>query len=215
MLHNKIIHHGEVLWNFHRMSKPLVKSDFILAIGSHDVRTAEHAAQLFLDGYGDFLVASGGYGKVTGNVWSMTEAEKYKEVIVKLGVSESSVLVENFATNTGDNFLLTMKLLREKGIKVSSGIVVTKPYMCRRAFATGYKQWSDVEWQVTSPDISFLDYPNSEVPFERMMNLMVGDLQRIAIYPKKGFQIEQFIPPEVWESYHYLVSQGFDEFVIK
>lgn len=32
--------------------------------------------------------------------------------------------------------------------------------------------------------------------FETMVNIMVGDLQRIREYPKKGFQIELDIPGE-------------------
>ena len=38
---------------------------------------------------------------------------------------------------------------------------------------------------------------------------MVGDLQRIRIYPEKGFQIPQDIPDEVWAAYERLVGWGF------
>jgi hypothetical protein len=39
--------------------------------------------------------------------------------------------------------------------------------------------------------------------------LMVGDLQRIRVYPERGFQIEQVIPEAVWVAYEELVSRGF------
>ena len=40
---------------------------------------------------------------------------------------------------------------------------------------------------------------------------MVGDLQRIKIYPEKGFQIEQHIPEDVWKAFEFLVAAGYNE----
>jgi Fe-S cluster biosynthesis and repair protein YggX len=44
---------------------------------------------------------------------------------------------------------------------------------------------------------------------------MVGDLQRIKLYPEKGYQIYQEIPQAVWEAYELLVSMGYDEQLVK
>ena len=44
---------------------------------------------------------------------------------------------------------------------------------------------------------------------------MMGDLQRIKEYPAKGFQIEQEIPEDVWESYERLTHSGFDTHIMK
>ena len=41
------------------------KADIILAAGSHDLRGAERAAELFLKGVAPLIVCSGGYGKMT------------------------------------------------------------------------------------------------------------------------------------------------------
>ncbi len=38
------------LWNYHHMNHELVKSDCILALGSHDLRVADKAAELYLQG---------------------------------------------------------------------------------------------------------------------------------------------------------------------
>lgn len=61
--------------------------------------------------------------------------------------------------------------------------------------------WSErgVEITVTSSQISFADYPeeNGFNVFDRVVNIMVGDLQRIKIYPQKGFQIPQDVPQDV------------------
>ena len=42
---------------------------------------------------------------------------------------------------------------------------------------------------------------------------MVGDLQRIRLYPDKGFQIHQEIPDDVWKAYEELVEAGFDKYL--
>jgi hypothetical protein len=40
---------------------------------------------------------------------------------------------------------------------------------------------------------------------------MVGDLQRIKLYPAKGFQIYQDIPADVWAAFEELVEAGYNQ----
>lgn len=44
---------------------------------------------------------------------------------------------------------------------------------------------------------------------------MTGDLQRIKLYPARGFQIHQDIPVEVWDAYEKLIDAGFNEHMVK
>ena len=44
-----------------------------------------------------------------------------------------------------------------------------------------------------------------------VINIMVGDLQRIRLYPALGFQIPQVIPERVWAAYEALVHAGYSE----
>jgi uncharacterized SAM-binding protein YcdF (DUF218 family) len=131
-----------------------------------------------------------------------------------MGVPKDAILVENKSSNTGENILFTQQLLASRGIDPKTFIVVQKPYMERRSYATFKKHWPDKELIVTSPRISFEDYPNEEIPLERVINIMVGDLQRIKIYPAKGFQVYQEIPHEVWSAYEKLVVMGFDKHLV-
>jgi uncharacterized SAM-binding protein YcdF (DUF218 family) len=118
-------------------------------------------------------------------------------------------LIENKSTNTGENILFTQNLLKEKGLDFHSFIVVQKPYMERRSYATFKKHWPEKDLMVTSPQLGFDEYPNAEIPLERVIHIMVGDLQRIKIYPEKNFQIYQEIPEDVWASYNALIDAGF------
>jgi len=215
MINDKVIMLAKKLWDYHHLNDAMVKSDCILALGSHDTRVADRAAELFLEGWAPVLIFSGGLGNVTRGIWTETEADKFAAIAVKKGVPENAILIENKSSNTGENILFTQKLLQEKNLDPQNFIVVQKPYMERRSYATFKKHWPQKNILVTSPQISFEDYPNSEIPVERVINIMTGDLQRIKIYPDKGFQIPQEIPDDVWDAYEQLVALGYDKHLAK
>ncbi len=207
--------HARILWDFHVIRVPLRPADFVLAMGSHDERVAVFAAELIIQNVAPLLVTSGGFGKVTKQVWKVTEGQRFADIAAEIGVPRDRIIVEDGATNSGENITRTRDLLGSRQRFVRSGILATKPYMCRRALAAAQKQWPDIDWQVASPDIAFDDYPFEEVPLDRMINLMVGDLQRLIIYAETGFQVSVDVPIEVWRSYEFLRDTGFDEYVIR
>ena len=203
------------LWNYHHVNHYLKKSDCILALGSHDLRVAERAAELYLQGYAPLVIMSGGLGNFTKDMWTEKEADQFAAIAIRKGVPEKNILIENRSTNTGENILFTQKLLEEKELNPQSFIVVQKPYMERRSYATFKKHWPDKKLVVTSPQISFEEYPTDEITMERVINIMVGDLQRIKKYPEMGFQIYQDIPADVWNACKSLIALGFDKHLMK
>lgn len=215
MLTPEVISLAKIVWNYHHVNHAIVPADCIFALGSHDTRVADRAAQLYLDGYAPLLIFAGGLGRLTEGMWTESEADLFARIAVEKGVPKEAILIENRSTNTGENVQLVKRLLAEKGLDPQTFILVQKPYMERRTFATFAKNWSEKKFVVTSPQISFEDYPTEEIPLERVINIMVGDLQRIKIYPAKGFQIEQEIPGNVWQAYERLIELGFDEQLIK
>ncbi|MET0299945.1 MAG: YdcF family protein, partial [Flavitalea sp.] len=176
---------------------------------------ADRAAELYLAGFAPLLVFSGGLGNFTKEVWTRSEADLFADIAIKAGVPETAILRENKSTNTGENIIFTQKLLASKNLDPRSFIVVQKPYMERRSFATFKKHWPHKELMVTSPQISFENYSTEEIPLERVINIMAGDLQRIRYYPAKGFQVEQEIPTEVWRAFEELVAAGYDSHLMK
>jgi uncharacterized SAM-binding protein YcdF (DUF218 family) len=203
------------LWDYHQVNHQLSKSDCILALGSHDLRVAERVAELYHQGYAPLVIMSGGLGNFTQEIWTESEADKFAKIAIEKGVPKEVILIENKSTNTGENILFTQKLLEEKHLNPESFIVVQKPYMERRSFATFKRHWPDKRLQVTSPQISFETYQTEEIPLERVIHIMVGDLQRIKYYPEKGFQIYQEVPAEIWQVYERLISLGFDKHLMR
>jgi uncharacterized SAM-binding protein YcdF (DUF218 family) len=190
------------------------KSDIIMVMGSHDLRVAERGAQLFLEHWAPLLVFTGGLGRLTRGVWDRPEADRFAEIAARMGVPREAMLIENRSTNTGENVRFTRDLLATLHLDPQRFILVHKPYMERRAFSTFRKVWPEKQALVTSPQISFEDYPNQEISKRAVTDIMVGDLQRIRLYSEKGFQIPQEIPPEVWTAGEELIRMGFTQNVV-
>jgi uncharacterized SAM-binding protein YcdF (DUF218 family) len=214
MLTTESIALAKIIWDYHHVNHTLTKADCILTLGSHDTRVAERAAELYHQGWAPLLVFAGGLGRLTEGMWSEPEADLFARIAIEKGVPQQAILVENRSTNTGENIRLVQQLLKEKGLDPQIFIVVQKPYMERRSYATFAQNWPGKQLVVTSPQISFEAYSTDNIPLEQVINIMVGDLQRIKIYPEKGFQIYQEIPSDVWHAYERLVALGFDKQLI-
>jgi uncharacterized SAM-binding protein YcdF (DUF218 family) len=209
---------AETIWHYHLMNQQLFQADVILVLGSHDTRVAERGAELFHERWAPLLIFSGGLGAITRDIWNEPEADQFAAIAIGLGVPEDKILIENRSSNTGENIVCTRQLLAKKQIDPQKFILVQKPYMERRSFATFRKLWPEKEVVVTSPQVSFdeyLDhYSSRELSRDEVISIMVGDLQRIKFYPEKGFQIYQEIPHDVWAAYEELVQAGYDQRLI-
>lgn len=207
---------AKVIWDYHHIKNTVKKSDAIFVLCSHDIRVARRAVELYLKGLASYIIFSGGFGRLTKGVFNRPEADLFAELAIKLGIPKKNILIENKSTNTGENIEFTKKLLKEKGLDFKTFILVQKPYMERRTYATFKKIWPEKSFVVTSPQLSFEEYTSSgEIPKDDVINIMVGDIQRIKEYPKLGFQIDQEIPSEVWDAYKELVLMGYTSHLIK
>lgn len=203
---------AELIYNYHQMRMPIHPADAIFCLCSLDTRVARRAAQLYLDGLAPMLIFSGASGELTAGRFAKTEAETFADVARAMGVPGDKVIVEPRATNTGENVRFTHALLEGMNLRPESLILVQKPYMERRTYATFRKQWpGETSFAVTSPQFTtFEEYPDEDNPRDLVISIMVGDLVRIRDYPALGFQVEQVIPDGVWAAMERLVRAGYD-----
>ena len=210
---------AKVVWSYHQLNHPLAPADAVLVLCSHDTAVAERGAEVFLEGWAPLLIFSGGLGTITKTLWSTPEADRFAAIAVNMGVPRERMLIENRSTNTGENVAFTKRMLAERHLDPQSFIVVQKPYMERRSFATFRKVWPDKHVIVTSPRVSFDDYlsrySHEALSPDDVISIMVGDLQRLKVYPDKGFQIPQEIPDAVWQAFEALVAAGYDRHLIR
>jgi hypothetical protein len=216
---DRILALARTIWQYHQLHHQLSPADVILVLCSHDTSVAERGAQLFLDGWAPLLIYSGGLGSITSRLWTEPEADRFAAIALGMGVPAGKILIENRSTNTGENVVFTRRLLGERGLDPDTFILVQKPYMERRSYATFARVWPGKNAIVTSPQASFEDYlahhSNEALSRDEIIGIMVGDLQRIRLYPARGFQIEQEIPADVWDAFEELVQAGFDTHLIR
>jgi uncharacterized SAM-binding protein YcdF (DUF218 family) len=201
---------ARTLWDYHRLGHALRRSDCVLVLGSHDTRVAERGAELFLEGWAPLLVMCGDRGALTRTLWDRPEAEIFADVAAARGVPRERILIEDRSTNTGENVRFARRLLAERGFLPATAIAVQKPYMERRTWATFRKQWPEIDLVVTSPRLDYDAYPSAEIARDDVIQIMVGDLQRIRLYAERGYQIPQEIPAPVLQAYERLVAAGYD-----
>ncbi|WP_329518933.1 YdcF family protein [Spirillospora sp. NBC_01491] len=199
----------EVLWDYHDMHHTLRPCDAGIGLGSHDLGVATFTAELYHQGMIPRIVFTGANAPTTIERFPRGEAVHYREHAIDLGVPDEAILVETQATNTGQNIELTRKLLASHGIEISSAILISRPYQQRRAYSTAKKMWPELEIICASRPLPLDDYIESIGDVNRVINMLVGDTQRIMEYPKRGFAIAQDVPAEVEAAYLRLVEAGF------
>src|SRR5262245_45025658 len=209
---------AEKIWRYHQVNHTIAKADAILVLYSHDMAVARRGAELVLDGWAPLLIFSGGQGSITKHLWREPEADLFARIAVEMGVPADKILIENQSTNTGENVRCTRRLLADRHLDPQRFIVVQKPYMERRSYATFRRVWPEKEVVVTSPQVTFDEYlgtySNEALSADDVISIMVGDLQRLRVYAAKGFQIEQAIPADVWAAYEQLVEAGYDKHLV-
>ena len=137
---------AKTLWNYHHLNHDLKRTNCIFVLCSHDTRVAEYATDLFLQGYAPFIIFSGGFGNWTRGIFTKPEAEVFADIANKRGIPSEKILIENKSTNTGENITFTKTLLAEKDLNFDSFILVQKPYMERRVYATFKKVWPEKDF---------------------------------------------------------------------
>ena len=203
----------QILWNYMKMNHKLKQSDCIIGLGTVDTNVANIASELYLKGYANKIIFSGGLGKITYKLWNETEAEKFAQIAIKKGVPKEKIYLEKESTNTGDNFRFSKKLIEKENLDIKSCIVVCKPYDEKRAYAAFKKIMPEFDVVIHSENVSCGEYYKRNG--NEWVNVLVGDIQRMKLFYENGWQIKMDIPNKVWKAYEILVNRGYDRFVLK
>lgn len=199
----------ETLWAYHDMGHQPRRCDVGIGLGSHDLGVAIHTAQLYQQGLFVRIVFTGANAPTTIERFPRGEAVHYREHAIELGVPADAILIETEATNTSQNLTNTRDVLADAGIHPASIMLISRPYQQRRAYATCRKVWPEVEVICSSRPLPLDKYIGSIGDVDRVINMLVGDTQRITEYARLGFAIEQEVPVPVHAAYQRLVDAGF------
>jgi hypothetical protein len=210
-------HHADakLIWDYHQLGHQLRPCSAGIGLGSHDLGVATLAAGLYLARLFPVLVFSGGNSPTTADIFPRGEAVHYAEHAISLGVPADAIIIEPRAANTGQNIGYSRQALADAGIPVTSVMLISKPYMQRRAYATIRTAWPEAEPVCASENVTFDEYLKSIGDDKLVIDMLVGDLQRVIEYPVRGFAIAQEVPADVTGAYQRLIAAGYDSRLMK
>ncbi len=88
-------------------------------------------------------------------------------------------------------------------------LIMSRPYQHRRAYATCRLVWPEVEVVCASNPLELDDYVRGVGDARQVVDMLVGDTQRIEVYAERGFAIRQEVPDEVRAAFERLVAAGY------
>jgi uncharacterized SAM-binding protein YcdF (DUF218 family) len=208
---------ARVIWDYHQLPQPPLHADAIVALGTNDLRVASFAAGLYHRGLAPLLICSGGIAHqndLLATNWTRPESEMFATAAVAEGVPGEHILLESRALNTAENVRFTRTLLLDHGIQPTRLLFVCKPFMQRRVHATLAVEWPEMPATIASQSMTLEEYFTPELPPEKVIPVMLGDLQRLWVYARKGWSAPQQIPAAVIDAYRQLVGLGFTQHLL-
>lgn len=204
-----VLDDARVLWEFHQIPDEPRPTDVAIALGGHDIGVAEHTADLFHADRFPLIVFTGANAPTTVKDFPRGEAVQFAERAEELGVPRAAILLEPRATNTGENLTYSRDLLAEHRISVSSATMISRPYQQRRAYATAQKLWPELDVVCSARTQELGAYIASIGSEKRVLDMLVGDTQRLWVYAAKGFAAPQEIDDRTMAAYQRLVAAGY------
>jgi hypothetical protein len=202
---------AEELWAYLRLGQEVQEAQCLLVFGGHDLGVAHRAVELYQHDIAPLILISGGAANVPAGSVFETEAEAIADVVYRSGVPEENVLVERIASNTSENFWLSAELLRDKGLNFKRFLVVQKPYSERRILATARRRWPSKIVRVTSEVVAFDKYCAGDIPAERILSMLAGEVIRLDNYARSGLlDLDEPVPLALIADAHELQENGFN-----
>lgn len=208
---------ARVIWDYHQLGQEPLPADAIVTLGTNDLRVAAFAASLYHRRFATLLVCTGGVAHqddLLATGWTRPESEMFAEAAISLGVPGHHILLESRALNTAENIRFTRALLLERRLSPSRLLFVCKPFMQRRVWATLAVEWPEIPAVVASQPMTLEEYFTNELPPEKIIPILLGDLQRIWVYARKGWSAPQQMPAAVLDAYHQLTALGFTQHLL-
>ncbi|WP_327349680.1 YdcF family protein [Streptomyces sp. NBC_01321] len=205
---------ARVIWDFHQVGHEPRPCSAAITLGSLDLGVASTTANLYHAGMFPVVVFTGDTSAATKERFPRGEAIHYREHALSLGVPDEAILLEPKASNTGQNIGFSREVLENAGIAVTTVLLISMPYMQRRAYATCRKLWPEVEPVCVSQPLAFDEYAKTHDDEKQFIDMLMGDMERVMEYPKRGFAIEQHVPERVRDAFDRLRTRGYDSWLL-
>jgi hypothetical protein len=215
----------QILWDYallhHDLDGPEHAGpvEAVVVPGGYSDLPAVEAARLYLslEERQDFrpLVVVTGFASPTAmRQWGRSEAARlanvFDEAMRAAGKPVADIFLEPDARNLGQNAIYLDRALRWRGIEAKHVLVVCKPYLERRTYATLQQGPRTCLFTMQSPPLgleAWLRALHPEMSAKRSIDTLVGDFERVA-FPN-GFLVQQPVPRAAWDAFVRLKAAGF------
>lgn len=174
---------AQVLWDYQQMHHEPRPCSVAIGLGGHDFGVADTTVDLYKRGMMALIVFTGATNPTRQERIPRGDAVHCRERALELGVPSSAVLVEPHARNAGQDISFSKAVLQDVGARVSSVLLVSKPYEERRAYATARKLWPGVDLVSASTAMTIDDYVAAIGSPQLVVDMLVGALQRLWCTP--------------------------------
>jgi uncharacterized SAM-binding protein YcdF (DUF218 family) len=188
-----------------RDALPTGKIDLLMVLGSADVRTPVEAANLYLTGQIGKILVVGGIGTriETGESLGGTEPEAvvYGRILQAGGVPPDAIYYETASTNTGENIIFGIQILKQHGMRPQTVVLLHSPLLQRRAKAT-----FDQEFVKYVPDVRVYNWAaylpeEGDLTETGVLSLptALGEIERLENYGPdgKGYIVQVDLPDDL------------------
>jgi hypothetical protein len=182
---------------------PAERAGLIIGFGHFDMKIPRRCGELWRR-YKVPGLLTGGRGGGTADL-ARPEADAFRDELKAFcpEIPDSDILVENRSTNTTENILFSIDLLKDRfglsflGEKTPI-VIVASPYRQRRVFLTCLRNLASGSFINVPPVSSFgeetalfaskgLDLPS----------LLTAEVERLVNYPERGYIIRQEVPRKI------------------
>ena len=171
----------------------IVPADLCFVFGTrHGVlEFADETARLWHEQYFPHVLISG--GATLGEVRS--EASVIRGLLIERGVDAEAILVEERATNTGENVEFSLPIIDEAiGLSnVESVIAVGKFRTSRRYLMTLQRHWPEVQKMLVPVHYHDVE-PDCWMEHPELCKAVIAEWERLVPYFQKGFLAEVDLP---------------------
>ncbi len=212
---NIIYNNHFVLFDFLALRDQPQKADVIMGFGHFDMNIPKQCCELYLKGYGKKIIYTGGVGAGSADFVN-PEAVEFLRFTRKNypQIPPEHIIIEDKSTNTGENIRFSIHRMEEQypdchfenGIR--SAILVSTPARQLRVYLTVKMYLRDTQLINLPPETSIEE--NAEIfsaKDESFSNQLVGEIDRLLTYHKKGWCDKVDIPEYVIQAYKLITQQ--------
>jgi len=195
----------KTVYDYLAVSNKPQKVDAIFIATSFSLSPCKKASELFKEGYSKSIFIVGKTGTFSDPSWKEDQAIIYKKELIKFGVPDSVIVADPIATNSLEEALTAIPLMKKHGINPKKVIIVDRPEHQRREWATFAK---------TYPQVNFLNCPAEEsiIYNQKTLDILVAEFERLVKYGDRGDLVPQEFPEEVLEAWKFLNLKVVDKF---